>query len=377
MKVSVIQENLAKGLGIVSRAVAGQRAPLPVLTHIMLATDNGRLRIAATNLELAINCWIGAKVESEGAICLPARTFSELVGLLPADVTNLDLNIRTQTLHVKCGRTENNIKGIDAQEFPIIPTFAPVNVAQVDPEALKKMIAKVVFAAATDENRPMLTGVLTKIEGANLTLAASDGFRVSECRGTLAAPVADPIAILIPAKAVAEVGRLIGDQKEPVAITVTPNGAQALFHLEHTDVVAQLIDQRFPDYANVIPRSFNTRTVVNTAELLKACKQASVFARESNNLARIAIEPGEDGSGRVKITAQAQQTGDNESELEGIVTGPAVEIGFDARFLVDVASVVDTPQLAIETTAPKAPGVIRPIGDDSFLHVVMPMHLSR
>ncbi|MBX7213759.1 MAG: DNA polymerase III subunit beta [Thermoflexales bacterium] len=377
MKVSVMQENLAKGLGIVARAVAGNRAPLPVLTHILLATENGRLRIAATNLELAINCWIGAKIESEGAICVPARTFSELVSLLPSDVAQLDLNIRTQSLRVMCGRTDNNIKGIDAQEFPIIPTFTPTNVAYVDPDVLRKMINKVVFAAATDENRPMLTGVLTRIEGQSLTLAASDGFRVSECRGALKSPVTDPLAILIPAKAVAEVGRLIGDQTEPVAITVTPSGAQALFHLDHADVIAQLIDQRFPDYANVIPRAYNTRTVVNTAELLKACKQASVFARDSNNLARIQIEPGEDGAGKVKITAQAQETGDNQSELEGIVNGPGVEIGFDARFLVDVASVVDTPQLAIETSAPKAPGVIRPIGDDGFLHVVMPMHLAR
>lgn len=377
MKISVMQENLAKGLGVVSRAVAGQRAPLPVLTHILLSTDNGRLKIAATNLELAINCWIGAKVESEGAICIPARTFSELVALLPADVVHLELNVRTQSLRITCGRTDNNVKGIDAQEFPIIPTFTPVNVAYVEAELLRKMIAKVVFAAATDENRPMLTGVLTKMEGGNLTLAASDGFRVSECRGQLTAPVTDPIAILIPAKAVAEVGRLIGDQTEPVAITVTPSGAQALFHLDNTDVVAQLIDQRFPDYANVIPRAYNTRTVVNTAELLKACKQASVFARDSNNLAKIAIEPGEDGVGKICITAQAQETGDNQSELEGDVKGPAVEIGFDARFLVDVASVIDTPQLAIETTAAKAPGVIRPVGDDSFLHVVMPMHLTK
>lgn len=377
MKVSVMQENLAKGLGVVSRAVAGQRAPLPVLTHILLSTDNGRLKIAATNLELAINCWIGAKVEGEGAITVPSRTFAELITLLPSDVVNLDLNVRTQSLRILCGRTDNNVKGIDAQEFPIIPTFSPNNVAYVDAGVLKKMIAKVVFAAATDENRPMLTGVLTKIEGTNLTLAASDGFRVSECRGQLKSPVGEPIAILIPAKAVAEVGRLIGEQTEPVAITVTPSGAQALFHLDNIDVVAQLIDQRFPDYANVIPRAYNTRTIVNTAELLKACKQASIFARESNNLARIAIEPSEDGAGRIRITAQAQETGDNQSELEGVVVGPAVEIGFDARFLVDVASVIDTPQVAIETTAAKAPGVIRPIGDDSFLNVVMPMHLSR
>ena len=378
MKVSCLQENLAKGLNIVSRAVAARTATLPVLTHVLLATDGGRLRIAATNLELGINCWIGAKVEDEGSITVPARPFTELISLLPSDRVDLDLNIRTQTLRVQCGRTDNNIKGIDAQEFPIIPTFEPASAAFVDANLLKTMIGKVVFAAATDESRPMLTGVLTKFENDKIVMVAADGFRLSVCTGTLKEPVAEPRTILIPSKAVAEVARVVGEQEEPVAISVTPSRGQVLFHMQNVDLVAQLIDQRFPDYEPIIPKKTETRTVVSTAEMLKACRQASIFARESSDTMRLRITPSSDGApGKVTISARADETGDNESQLEAVSTGVEVEIAFNVKFLIDVLSVIDAPQVALETTVPKAPGVLKPVGDDTFLHVVMPMHLPR
>ena len=378
MKVSCLQENLAKGLNIVSRAVAARTATLPVLTHVLLATDGGRLKIAATNLELGINCWIGAKVEDEGSITVPARPFTELISLLPSDRVDLDLNIRTQTLRVQCGRTDNNIKGIDAQEFPIIPTFEPASAAFIDANLLKTMIGKVVFAAATDESRPMLTGVLTKFDGDKIVMVAADGFRLSVCTGTLKEPVGEPQTILIPSKAVAEVARVVGEQEEPVAISVTPSRGQVLFHMQNVDLVAQLIDQRFPDYEPIIPKKTETRTVVSTAEMLKACRQASIFARESSDTMRLHITPSNDGGpGKVTISARADETGDNESQLEAISTGSEVEIAFNVKFLIDVLSVIDAPQVALETTVPKAPGVLTPVGDDTFLHVVMPMHLPR
>ena len=378
MKVSCLQENLAKGLNIVSRAVAARTATLPVLTHVLLATDGGRLKIAATNLELGINCWIGAKVEDEGSITVPARPFSELISLLPPDRVDLDLNIRTQTLRVQCGHTDNNIKGIDAQEFPIIPTFEPTNAAFVDANLLKTMIGKVVFAAATDESRPMLTGVLTKLDNDKIVMVAADGFRLSVCSGVLKEPVAEPRTILVPSKAIAEVARVVGEQEEPVAISVTPSRGQVLFHMQNVDLVAQLIDQRFPDYEPIIPKKTETRTVVSTAEMLKACRQASIFARESSDTMRLRITPSNDGGpGKVTISARADETGDNESQLEAISTGSEVEIAFNVKFLIDVLSVIDAPQTALETTVPKSPGVIKPVGDDTFLHVVMPMHLPR
>ena len=383
MKVSCLQENLSKGLNIVSRAVASRTATLPVLTHVLLATDGGRLKIAATNLELGINCWIGAKVDDEGAITVPARTFTELVALLPPDRVDLELSIRTQSLRVTSSRTDNNIKGIDAQEFPIIPTFDPTGSAFIDSTALKTMITKVVFAAATDESRPMLTGVLAKLDNddagnGRMTMAASDGFRLSVCSSPLKEPVAEARTILIPAKAVAEVARIVDDQEEPVAISVTPSRGQVLFHMANVDLVAQLIDQRYPDYEPIIPKKTETRVVVNTADLLKACRQASIFARESSDTMRVQVKPSEDLElGKLTIMARADETGDNESQLDAAITGPGLEIAFNVKYLIDVLSIITSPQVSFENNGTKSPGVFRPVGDDSFLHVVMPMHLPR
>lgn len=378
MKVSCLQENLAKGLNIVSRAVASRTATLPVLTHVLLATDNGRLKISATNLELGINCWIGAKVEEEGAITVPARTFTELVSLLPTDRVDLELNARTQTLRVLSNRSDNNIKGIDAQEFPLIPKFNPEGAAFIGADVLKKTINRVVFSAATDESRPMLTGVHTRLDGDTITMTASDGFRLSRATAALKEPVAEPLVALVPARAIAEVARVMTEQDQPVAISVTPSRGQALFHLENVDIVAQLIDQRFPEVDAIIPKRHDTRTVVNTADLLRACKRASIFARESSDISRLKIAPGEDVEpGKITVTARADETGDNQTELEAMVNGNEVEIGFNVKYLVDVLGVMDAPQVAIETTLPKAPGAIKPVGDDTFLHVVMPMHLPR
>ena len=378
MKVSCLQENLAKGLSIVSRAVAPRTATLPVLTHVLLATDNGRLKIAATNLELGVTCWIGGKVETEGAVTLPSRTFADLVALLPQDTVNLELNVRTQTVRVQSGRTDANIKGIDAQEFPIIPTFNSTAAAFIDPAVLKKMPNQVVFSAATDESRPTLTGVLTKLDGKTITMAATDGFRLSVRKAELKESAAEARTFLIPAKALAEVARVMGEQEEPVAISLTPTNGQVLFHMNNVDVVAQLIDQKFPDYEHIIPRKHETRSVMNSADLLKACRQAGIFARDSLDTMRLAIKPGEElEPGKVTVTARADETGDNLSEVEAIVNGGGVEIGFNVKYLIDVLAVVDTPQVAIETTQPRSPGVVRMVGDENFLHVIMPMHLPK
>lgn len=378
MKVSCLQENLAKGLNIVSRAVASRTATLPVLTHVLLATDNGRLKIAATNLELGINCWIGAKVEEEGQITVPARTFTELVALLPPDRVDLEVSVRTSTLRVLSNRSDNNIKGIDAQEFPIIPKFNPDHAAYIEPDALKRIINRVVFSAATDESRPMLTGVNTRLEDDTITMTASDGFRLSRATAKLKEPAAEPITALIPAKAVAEVARVMGEQAEPIAISITPSRGQVLFHMENTDIVAQLVDQRFPDVEAIIPKRSETRTIANTADLLRACRRAQIFARESSDITRLKIAPSEDVEpGKITVTARADETGDNQTDLEASVNGTEIEIGFNVKYLVDVLSVIDSPQVAIETTQTRAPGVVKPVGDDTFLHVVMPMHLPK
>ena len=382
MKLICLQENLAKGLSIVSRVVAPRTAALPVLTHVLLASDNGRLKIAATNLELGITCWVGAKVEREGAITLPARALSELVALLPQEKVDLELNVRTQSLSVRSGKTNDLIKGIDAQEFPIIPTFNENAAAYIAPDELRRLIGHVVFCAASDESSPMLTGVLTQIEDETITMVASDRFRLSVKRATLASPgygSATPqgqaIRMLIPAKALIEVARALGEQTDPVAICVSASHGQVLFHLNSVDIVAQLIDHKFIDYEQIIPRSHITRAVVNTADLLRACRRASIYARDVNDRMQLQLKPSDDvDPGTIAVSAHAEETGDNLSDIEASVSGERVDIGFNARYLIDVLAAVDAPQIVIETASSRSAAVFKLVGDDSFLHIIMPLN---
>ena len=377
MKVSCLQENLAKGLSIVGRAVA-TRSTLPVLSNVMLATDGARLKLAATNLEIGIVCWIGAKVEEDGSITVPARLLTDFVNSLSPERIDMELTVRTQTLNLKCARFEANIKGIDAQEFPLIPTAGEDSKISLDPSMLRQMIDQVVFAAATDESRPILTGVLARFQGEQLTLAAADGFRLSVRTAHLPDPVSEPVTVIVPARALAELSRISGEQEQPIEVTITPARNQALFHMASVDLVSQLIEGNFPDYNQIIPKSYSTRTVVSASDFLKAAKTANIFARDAANIVRLEIVPGgELAPGRVTLTATSAEVGDNVGEIDAVIEGEEMEIAFNAKYLIDVLSVVDAAQVVLETTAASSPGVIKPVGSEDFTHVIMPMHISR
>ena len=378
MKVSCLQENLAKGLSIVGRAVAS-RSTLPVLSNVMLATDNGRLKLSATNLELGINCWVGAKVETDGATTVPARLLSDFVNSLPPEQIDLELAVRTQTLNARCARFEANIKGIDAQEFPLIPTAEDGERAiRLEPDDLRQMIDQVAFAAATDESRPILTGVLARFAEDQLTLAAADGFRLSVRSASLGQTVDEPVEVIVPARALGELARIAADQEDWVEVIITPARNQILFHLKDVDLVSQLIEGTFPDYRQIIPTGHTTRTVVDSSGFLKAARVSHLFARDAANIVRIEIAPGDElMPGHITLEATSTELGDNVGQMDAAVDGDPIEIAFNAKYLIDVLSVMDTAQVALETTSASSPGVLRPVGDDDFIHVIMPMHLSR
>jgi DNA polymerase-3 subunit beta len=376
MKVSVLQENLAHGLGIVARAVS-PRSTLPVLGNILLATDEGRLRLSATNLELGITCWIGAKIEEDGSTTVPARTFTDLVSTLPPDRVNMDLSVRTQTMNVRCGTSNTDLKCIDSQEFPPMPIPDLDGGIQINVSDLKEMIQQVVFAASTDEARPILTGVLVTVEGDQMTLASADGFRLSVRSAELPSPVERSITAVIPARALSELSRISGDGKEVVTMVLPQHSGRVIFRTKDAELASQLIEGTFPDYQQIIPRSYHTRTVLSTSSLLKACKQAEIFAREGSMIARMNISPGgELQPGTVEISGQSEETGSNQTIIDASIEGPSLLIAFNVRFLREVIDVIKTPNVAIETTVDTSPGVIRPVGDSSFLHVIMPMHLG-
>ncbi len=377
MKVTVLQENLARGLSTVSRAVS-PRSTLPVLSNILIASDEGRLRLSATNLELGITCWISARIEEEGSTTVPSRTFGDLVNALQGDQVQLALDIQTQSLNVRSGASNNDIKGIDAQEFPPLPVPDLEGAVQLNVVDFKEMIQQVAFAASTDEARPVLMGVLVNVDKDQITMAAADGFRLSVRKTTLSNPVQQPLTAIIPARALNELARVSSDGEESIYMVLPKGRGQVLFRVKDVEVVSQLIDGTFPDYQQIIPRSYKSRTLISTASMLKACKQAEIFAREGSNVVRLDIKSAQSDMqpSEVEISATSEETGKNETIVEATVDGGGMLIAFNVKFLREALEVIKTPNVALETSGPNAPGVIRPVGDDGFIQVIMPMHLG-
>ena len=376
MKLSCLQENLNWGLGIVGRAVA-TRTTLPITNNILLETDQSRLKLVATNLEMAISCWIGSKIEEEGTITVPAKLLTEFINSLPKDKVDVSMAPKTKTLSVRCARYEARISGMDAKDFPPIPTVDKGINTSIDVEALRQAITQVVFAAASEESRPVLTGIDAKFDGSMLTLAAADGFRLAVYKVTLAKPVSQKIEIIIPAKTLAELNRLMGDQEEPVEVTVNPNKSQILFKLKNIELVSQLIQGTFPQYEQLIPTSTGTKATVDVTEFLRATRTAAIFARDGTGIVRLIITPGgELTPGKVTISARSEEIGDDQGEIDAIVQGNEAKIAFNGKYLTDVLNVIKEAQVMLETSSPSSPGVIKPVGSDNYVHVVMPMFVQ-
>ena len=376
MKLSCLQENLSRGLGIVGRAVA-TRSTLPITQNILLATEQSRLKLAATNLEMASTCWIGSKVEQDGAITIPARLLIDFVNSLPNDLIEITLPTNSHTLELKSGRFQAHINGIDAEDFPPIPEVSDGMSTNIEADALREGITQVVFAAATEESRPVLTGINAEFEGEQLDLAAADGFRLAVHKMTLVSPVDQKSTVIIPARSLNELNRLLGDQEEPVEIIINQQKSQILFRLKNAELVSQLIQGAFPNYSQVIPQSYSTRALVDINEFLRVTKISSIFARDASGIVRLVITPGvELTPGKITVSAQAEEIGGNVSEIDALADGEEAKIAFNVKYLSDVLSVLHQAQVALEVTTPSSPGVIRPIGVDNYVHVIMPMFVQ-
>ena len=384
MRLSVNQSSLAKALSIVNRAVSS-RTTMPILGNVLLDATGEGLRLAATNREISINCWIAADVEQTGSTTIPARLLGEFINSLPNERVTMNLKATTETLGLTCAKHSANIKGINAYKFPLIPTYQPEPTDSevpavagdkyiIAPNALAALIDSVTFAASQDENRPTLTGVETTFEDDRLTMAATDGYRLS-MRSTETS-TGKKATIIIPGRSLSEVSRIAADATGEITAIVSANRNQVLFSAtsskewQRVDIVCELIDARFPDYRATIPKSHNTRCTVDTAALLKAVRVAMLFARDNANIIRCTVLP----DGLFRIAATSAEIGDNVSEIECNVEGAEINIAFDGRLLSDALSHVTTAQVVIETTQPTRPGTLRPVGDSDYLMVIMPMN---
>lgn len=377
MRVSILQDQLARGLSIVSRAV-DSRPTLPVLANIQVVTEDARLKLAATNLEMSITTYIGAKVDRPGSITLPSKTFTELVSNLSPERVDLLLDESTQTVNVRCGMTNSNIKGISAGEFPPIPEPAEPDVV-LPAKLIRDMINQTVFASAKEDNRPILTGLYTHFEGNTMTIAAADGYRLAVRTAKIEETFTKPRTLVIPAKTMSELARIIGDEDKEVGITLPGERDLALFYYESTVISTQLLEGKFPDFGALIPKSYSTAMTVYTSDLLRACKRAEIFARDSNHSARIFVKPAKGPSepGEVMIVGKSAERGDNEGSLDAAVEGDGLEVAFNIRYLIDVLNVIPEERVVLESNGSAHPGVIRPENRDDFVCIIMPMSINR
>jgi DNA polymerase-3 subunit beta len=374
MKIICRQQDLSRGLAIVNHAVSS-RSTLPILANILLATDQGRLRLAATNLEVGITYWLEAEVLEEGEITLQAKLFMDLVNSLAVGPIELSLPADSSTVNIKSPGSNANIKGIEASEFPIIPN-ADGGEQPIELEAtlLKEMITQVIFAAASDDSRPVFTGILVEVGNEKVTFAAADSFRLALRVASL--PSQDEYSpILIPAKTLSELARIL-PSAGTVEMIMTPNRNQVLFHTEQMDLVSQLLEGSFPNVRAAIPKVHATRAVIETKEFAAAVKRVAPFANA--NIVVIHLEASEnDGPGTMTLVSNSEDVGDNTATVNVSTEGPVQEITLSVRYLSQVLAVLDCPEVALEVNSATSPAVIRPGDSTNYVYVIMPMTNNR
>lgn len=361
MRLQVTQENLNRALGSVAR-VANSRNPLPILSNVLIKTSNNRLSLSATNLDIAITHYIGAKVSEEGSITVPARLMQDFVGSLPSGVIDLELN--EFKLKVTTEQYKSVVNGIAADDFPVMPAISGGSSWKVDAAALKKGLQQVIFAASSDESRPVLTGVLIHTIGGKLYLAATDSYRLAE--KDLGANKAE-VNLLVPATALHDLLRILGDGDGEVQ--VTHDDQQVLFQVGDVELTARLVEGKYPDYRKLIPASFTTEITLKRADFVNVTKVSSLFARESAGSVTIEVD---EASNSLSIRAIASQLGENTATATGKAVGSG-SITLNSRYLLDALNALSGDNVAFGFNGKLEPTLIHDPDTKDYSHIIMPL----
>ena len=372
MKLQVLQENLNSGLLTASRTISS-KAQLPILSNMLLKATREGLQILATNLETGVNIKIGAKIDKEGEITIPAKIFTEIVSSLSTE--RIDLEVVENTLKLTTNSYQATLNGLPATEFPKFPHYASEDLFSLPAEKLLEAINQVAFAAATDDSRPILTGILFELEGKDLSLVATDGYRLSLKKVAVNSPVKEKISLIIPARSLIEVSRVLEEEKEKkekiLKMGFTKEQNQVVFVFPEIELFSRVIEGTFPDYQKIIPNSFTTKLILDREIFSREVKVVSIFARDSANIIKFKIQ-----KDLLEMSANSPQIGENKSSLETKQEGEEGEIAFNFRFLQGFLSAVNVQEISLEMNGPLNPGVFRGVGDDSFLHIIMPVRLQ-
>lgn len=374
MKITILQENLAKGLSTVNKFVSS-KTQLPVLANILFSAGKGKLKLSATNLETGINYWLPAKIEGRGEITIPAKIITEFVSSLPTDKAHL--TAVKNKLEVSCRNFKASFNSISANEFPAIPSLKAKKTTKtlkkfsLKTNAFVKAVSQVAFTAAIDESRPVLTGIRWSFLGKKIQLVATDGYRLSLKTLKLTEKM-DLKTLIIPARTLTELARICSqEKKETITITLSKKTNQAIFSFDEIEVVTRLIEGEFPDFEKIIPQEKTTKIIIDKEELYQAVRAAALFAKDSANIVRFEVK-----GKKLKVSANAPEIGENEVELEIKKEGEDNKIAFNHRFLQEYLNISDKKELVLEMSGSLKPGVFKPLGQASFLHIIMPVRLQ-
>jgi len=365
MKVSLLKENLSKALNTTGRIV-GIKGTLPVLSNILLSTEDGRIRVSSTNLEIGINYFIGAKIEKKGSITVPAKLFSDFIASLPNE--KVDLELDDLTLKIKNINYSSEIKGISGEEFPIIPNIKENKVLSLKAKDLKDALKIVYFAASIDDSRPILSGVFFNKTDDNLTIVATDSYRLAEKSLKISKEFKENFQIIVPVKTTQEIFKIISDNPESV-VDIYTNENQILFEIGNIELISRLIEGQFPNYKQIIPETSETKATVNTNEFIGILKTSILFAKENANTLKIIIG----SKGKLEVVVEATQIGSNNVFIEADVDGKGGEISFNGRYLIDILQNLNTKEVSLEITGKLSPGLIKSEEIKDYLYLIMPL----
>lgn len=361
MKLKVTQENLSKALNYVAR-VASNRSTLPILSNVLLQVENNQLSITATNLDIAIKSQIGAQVQQEGSLTVPAKLLQDLISSLPSGV--IELNKDEQRLKITTSHYKSIINGVSPEEFPVMPETTNGKTFELDAQTLKHGLQQVLVAASNDDSRPVLTGVFLQTIDGVLYGASTDSYRLAE---RSFGKHKNETNLLVPASALHDVVRIIGDSAENVV--VTHDDQQVRFEVDDVSLVARLIDGKYPDYRKLIPSSFETSATLSRTELLNIVKIAGLFARESAGSVVLSID---DTDNQLSVQSVASQLGENNATAEATASGSG-QITLNSRYLLEALQTMSSDDITVAFNGKLDPVLLSDPKSNNYLHIIMPL----
>lgn len=375
MKISCTRENLFQGLSVTGHLM-NKGVNLPVLQNVLIKAEGGNIRFTTTNLETAISCSVRGKVETPGEYTTPAKLFLDFVSLLPNET--VEMEIKDEGMKVACGNHKTRINGVSASEFPLIPTVEASKSYQIKVNDFRKALSQVLFATALNESRPELTGVymrFTKEQGGQVILAATDSYRLAERAVPLAKAPLDDTEVIVPAKALSEVGRILSVFKDsveaPTELTMNLSDNQVVFTYGSVELISRIIEGNYPDYRQIIPKQYQTSAIIDREDFIKSVKAASLFSKTGLFDVTLEITP---SKGEFSIRAVDNNRGENVATCQADISGEVNNVTVNYRYLLDGLNAIPTEKVVFEMIDPSNPCLLTPKEDKKeYLYIVMPI----